>query len=117
MAKAAGSSSAYDDRIEIENPGIFPPQLTTESIKMAHNSYPYNPVIADVLFKTTFLENWGTGARRIIDVCKKHHVPEPDWSINGGYICVTFKRVKHEPSMSQVRAKYEPSTTDYNVHV
>lgn len=57
----------YDDRIEIENPGMLPPQLTPETIKQPHISYPYNPIIADVLFKTTFLENWGSGTGCIID--------------------------------------------------
>lgn len=82
----------YDDRIEIESPGMLPPQLTPETIKEPHISYPYNQIIADVLFKTTFLENWGSGALRIVDACKKQNVPEPVWSINGGFIVVTFKR-------------------------
>lgn len=55
----------YDDRIEIESPGVLPPQLTPETIKQPHLSYPHNPIIADVLFKTTFLENWSSGAKRI----------------------------------------------------
>ena len=49
----------YDDRIEIESPGILVPPLTPESIKQPHISYPYNPIMADVLFRTTFLESWG----------------------------------------------------------
>ena len=32
----------YDDRIEIENPGVLPPQITPENIKEKHGSYPYN---------------------------------------------------------------------------
>lgn len=82
----------YDDRIEIENPGILPPKLTVESIKLPHISYPYNPIIADVLFRTTFLENWGSGAGRIIEACKTQGVPEPQWSINGGFVVITFPR-------------------------
>lgn len=70
----------------------MPPQLTPETIKEPHISYPYNQIIADVLFKTTFLENWGSGALRIVEACKKQNVPEPVWSINGGFIVVTFKR-------------------------
>ena len=123
------SIAVYDDRIEIENPGLLPPQLTPETIKLPHNSYPYNPVMAEVLFRTTFLENWGTGASRILDACKAHNVPEPVWSVNGGYVCITFMRPtteagnnisgdtsiiqvrpKYDPSMAQVRPKYEPSS-------
>lgn len=82
----------YDNRIEIENPGILNPELTVESIKRPHISYPYNPVIADVLFRTTFLENWGSGTGRIIDACRTQQVPEPQWSIHGDFIVVTFPR-------------------------
>lgn len=93
----------YDDRIEIENPGILPPQLTPETIKQPHISYPYNPIIANVLFKTTFLENWGSGAGRIIDACKRQNIEEPTWS-------VTFKRPSKDANMNQVETKYDPST-------
>lgn len=82
----------YDNRIEIENPGILNPELTVESIKRPHISYPYNPIIADVLFRTTFLENWGSGTGRIIDACRTQQVPEPQWSIHGDFIVVTFPR-------------------------
>lgn len=105
----------YDDRIEISNPGVFPPSITPESIKQPHDSYPYNLKIAQVLFKTTFLENWGSGAKRIIDACKVQNVPEPVWSVNGGFITVTFKRPNIEqvnvPSSTQVRPKFDPSST------
>ena len=47
----------YDDRVEIENTGHLPDELTVETIKQSHHSFPQNPTIADVLFKTTFLEN------------------------------------------------------------
>ena len=115
------SIAIYDDRIEIENPGVLPPQLTTETIKQSHGSYPYNPVIAEVLFRTTFLESWGSGASRIIDACKAQDVPEPTWSINGGFICVTFVRpitdplkapvgLQLESKQTQVRTKFVPSS-------
>ncbi|MBP7984308.1 MAG: putative DNA binding domain-containing protein [Bacteroidaceae bacterium] len=92
----------YDDRIEIESPGILPPQLTPETIKLPHISYPYNPIMANVLFKTTFLENWGSGAKRIMDACKQQNVPEPMWSTQGGFVIVTFRRVLKDTSIPQV---------------
>ncbi|MDO4164291.1 MAG: ATP-binding protein, partial [Bacteroides sp.] len=104
------SIAIYDDRIEIENPGVFPPQLTTETIKQPHNSYPYNPIMAEVLFRTTFLENWGTGTRRIIDACNAHNVSEPVWSISGGYVCVTFKRPLLNVKNDSVESQNESST-------
>lgn len=40
----------------------------------------------------TYLENWGSGAKRIIDACRAQNVEDPTWSDNGGFITVTFKR-------------------------
>ena len=82
----------YDDRIEIENPGIFPPQITLANIKESHGSYPYNPLIAEVLYKTSYLESWGSGVKRIVDACRKQNVPDPEWSLRGGFVTVTFWR-------------------------
>ena len=82
----------YDDRIEIENPGILPPQITPENILQPHISYPYNPLIANVLYSTTYIENWGSGVKRIIEACQKRGVAAPTWSINGGFVVVTFMR-------------------------
>lgn len=82
----------YDDRIEIENPGILPPQITPENIRQPHISYPYNPLIANVLYSTTYIENWGSGVKRIIEACQKRSVDVPTWAINGGFVVVTFMR-------------------------
>lgn len=55
----------YDDRIEIANPGLLPPQITPETIKLPHDSYPYNPAIARFLYRTTWLEN-GDPVRNVL---------------------------------------------------
>ena len=104
------SIAIYDDRIEIENPGAFPAQLNAETIKSPHSSFPYNPIIADVLYKTTFLESWGSGVKRIMDACRENHVVEPKWSINCGFVCVTFVRPITDPMKEPVGLQKELST-------
>lgn len=114
-----GSIAIYDDRIEIANPGIFPPQISSESIKEPHESYPYNLKIAEVLYKSTYIENWGSGAKRIMDACREQSVDNPTWHWDGGFIIITFKRParsqsvspEYDPSTTQIRPKYDPSTT------
>lgn len=86
------SLAIYDDRVEIINPGKFPPQITTDSIKKRHESYPRNKKIAQVLYLTKNLEKWGTGANRMIELCKEQNLPEPEWQIDNGTVCVTFRR-------------------------
>ena len=100
----------YDDRVEIENPGVLPPELTPETIKQPHNSHPYNPLIANFLYKSTFLESWGSGVRRIIDSCAAAGVEEPTWHTNPNFIWVTFKRPADKSSYS----KEDTTTTQKN---
>lgn len=51
--------AVYDDRVEIENPGRLPQGVTPENIKTSHASFPYNPLIAEVLYRSSFLESLG----------------------------------------------------------
>ena len=53
----------YDDRVEIENSGTFPPDITMEKLLSGHNSEPQNLIIANVLYKSEVLESWGTRHR------------------------------------------------------
>lgn len=84
--------SIYDDRVEIENTGHLPSELTVETIKQSHRSYPQNPIIANALFKTGFLESWGSGVGRMIEACKSAGIPEPEYGTDGLFVWVTFKR-------------------------
>lgn len=51
----------YDDRVEIENSGTFPPDITIEKLLGGHNSEPQNLIVANVLYKSAVLESWGRG--------------------------------------------------------
>ena len=62
------------------------------NIMEPHGSYPYNPLIADVLYKTSYLQSWGSGVKRIVEACRKQNVPNPEWSMSGGFVTVTFHR-------------------------
>ena len=135
------SIAVYDDRVEIANHGVFPPQIPIENIKDSHESYPYNRNMAQALYRSTFLESWGSGIHRIIEACREQGVEDPTWRWDGGFVYVTFKRptkydsptaqvplkqeeepinhrsstdqapTKHDPSTTQARPKYDPSTT------
>lgn len=82
----------YDDRVEIENPGRLPVGVTPENIKTTHASFPYNPLIAEVLYRSSFLESWGSGVGRMVDACRAHGLPEPEYVVNGGFVTIVFRR-------------------------
>lgn len=104
-----GSIAIYDDRIEIANPGIFHPQISPESIKKPHESYPYNLKIAEALYKSTYLENWGSGGKRIMDACREQGMEDPTWKWEGGFVTIIFKR-----SAIDINRKDNPKETKEN---
>ncbi|MDD1729788.1 MAG: hypothetical protein LUQ50_12050 [Methanospirillum sp.] len=55
----------FDDRIEIENPGILLPGLTIEDVKQGVSKIR-NRVIARVFRELNLIEQWGSGFRRIL---------------------------------------------------
>ena len=78
--------------MEIINPGRFPAQLSPENIKLPHESYPYNKLIAQVLYQTNYLEKWGTGAGRIVQIGREQNLPEPEWKAENGMVSIVFSR-------------------------
>jgi len=105
------SIAVYDDRVEIANPGFFPPQIPIENIKDSHESYPYNRNMAQTLYRSTFLESWGSGIHRILEACREQGVEDPTWRWDGAFVYVTFKRPTQQGSSTdQLQAKqdYEP---------
>ncbi len=51
----------YPDRMVVRNPGGLLPQLEVEDLYREHDSYPRNPLIATVLYRWGYLEQWGRG--------------------------------------------------------
>ncbi|MDE5555296.1 MAG: hypothetical protein K2J10_08965, partial [Muribaculaceae bacterium] len=102
------SIAVYDDRVEIANPGVFPPQIPIEHVKESHESYPYNRNMAQALYRSTFLESWGSGIHRIIEACREQGVEDPTWRWDGGFVYVTFKRpTKLDSQTAQLSTKQE----------
>jgi ATP-dependent DNA helicase RecG len=60
---AAGSVSVgiYDDRLEVTSSGSLHFGLTPEALYDPHESLPWNPLIAGVLYRRGIIEQWGRG--------------------------------------------------------
>ena len=67
----------FDDRIEIENPGILLPGLTIEDMKQGVSRIR-NPVIARVFRELNLIEQWGSGVRRIFEEAATQNLPVPE---------------------------------------
>lgn len=79
----------FDDRLEIQNPGMLPFGFTLEDLK-AGVSRIRNRVIVRVFHKLHFMEEWGSGYKRIIEACRTGGYPEPKWEELGMMMRVTF---------------------------
>ena len=66
----------FDDRIEIENPGILLPGMTIEDMKQGVSKIR-NSVITRVFRELGLIEQWGSGVRRIFKEAQKLNLPEP----------------------------------------
>ncbi len=66
----------YDDRMEIENPGILLPGMTVEDVKQGVSKIR-NRIIARVFRELGLIEQWGSGFRRILEEAEKQNLPEP----------------------------------------
>jgi predicted HTH transcriptional regulator len=69
--------SFFDDRIEIENPGILLPGMTIEDVKQGVSRIR-NRVIARVFRELDLIEQWGSGFRRILKDAEELGLPQPD---------------------------------------
>ncbi len=66
----------YDNRIEVESPGLLLPGLTVEDMKQGISQIR-NPVIARVFRELDLIEQWGSGIPGIFREARTNNLPEP----------------------------------------
>jgi ATP-dependent DNA helicase RecG len=84
--------SVYTDKIIIWNEGQLPENWTVKNLLEKHASRPYNPDIANALFRSGYIESWGRGTLKIIRECKQAGIPEPVFSYDSSDISVEFRK-------------------------
>jgi predicted HTH transcriptional regulator len=99
----------FKDRLEIWNPGSLPPTLTLEKLRGPHASVPHNPLLAEPMYLTKYIERMGTGIRDMIHRCRKAGLPEPEIRIDAGSFVLTIRR-KAPESGDQPELRARPRT-------
>lgn len=69
--------SVYKDKIIFWNEGQLPDNWTVERLSSKHPSKPFNPDIANTLFRAGYIESWGRGTIKMIKACKAHKIAPP----------------------------------------
>jgi ATP-dependent DNA helicase RecG len=82
----------FADRLEVWNPGRLPDTLTLDSLRSDHPSVPHNPLVAEPLYLTRYIERVGSGTQTMIGLCKGAGLPEPQFEQRGGFFVVTLWR-------------------------
>ena len=81
--------AVFDDRIEITSPGCLPRSLEIEDI-MAGRSEIRNKVIARFFKEIGFIEQWGTGMRKMVNLCALANLPKPEFKESGLFFKIIF---------------------------
>lgn len=86
----------FDDRIEIENPGLIPFNLTLDDLYRGISKLR-NPVIGRVFHEIRLIERWGSGIKRMIEACLDAGLEKPLLEEIGTHFRVTFFTEKKSP--------------------
>jgi ATP-dependent DNA helicase RecG len=81
----------YDDRLEVTSSGTLHFGLTAEALFEPHESLPWNPLIARVLFRRGIIESWGRGTLKIAELTTQAGLPRPEIEDAGGCVTVRFR--------------------------
>jgi predicted HTH transcriptional regulator len=94
--------AVFEDRIEVENPGILLPGLTMDDL---HDgvSRVRNRVIARTFKELGLVEQWGTGVQRMVAACAAAGLPAPEFAELGFRFRVTLRTERvAEPALDRV---------------
>ena len=115
---ASGESNEvaiYKDRVEIYNPGAFPDGYDPQYfIEQPSRPIRRNPLIARTLYYSKDIESFGTGLKRIADVCEEAGVKYEFQKLRNGFV-VCFYRSSYLPEESTGKVRVNTDKVPVNV--
>lgn len=84
----------FDDKIEFYNPGLLYGDLTVEQLLSGnYSSKSRNKLIAKAFKDIDLIEQFGSGIRRICDICTAYGLVEPTFKErNGGFLVTMYAK-------------------------
>ncbi len=89
--------SIFDDRLEVENPGVLPFGLTLEDLPLGVSKLR-NRVLGRVFHELGLVEQWGSGVQRMIAACRDEGLAAPVWEEIGFRLRVTLRTDPTRPA-------------------
>lgn len=65
----------FDNRLEVESPGLLPLGVRVENLGDVQNTR--NPLIGRLMFEMGYFDEWGQGIKRMIEACRENGNPIP----------------------------------------
>ncbi len=88
--------AVFDDRLEVENPGLLPFGLTVDDLPLGVSKLR-NRVVGRVFHELGLVEQWGSGVQRMIAACRAGGLPAPVLEEIGTRFRVTLRAKRIEP--------------------
>ena len=82
----------FRNRLEVWNPGQLPYGLTVRKLFEPHKSLPTNPLLADPMFWTGYIEKVGTGTEDIVNLCKAKGLKTPEYHQEEDFRVVIWRK-------------------------
>lgn len=106
--------SMYDDFIEITSPGGLPSGISKEEYLKGDISVLRNPVIANIFYRLHYIENLGTGIRRIKEAYRPYTI-KPTFEVYENSIRVKLPVIRSVYSTTSDGQKVMEAISDYSI--
>lgn len=107
-SRQSNEVAIYKDRVEIYNPGAFPEGFDPQDfIDRSERPIRRNPKIARILYYSKDIESFGTGLKRMADVCDAAGVRYEFKKLKSGFV-VCFYRLQEKADKKPIKADKKP---------
>ncbi len=111
---AAVNVAMFPDRIEVAASGGLPRDMTREKYFSGYASSLRNPVLANVFFRLSYVELFGTGVRRMIDSYAGTGT-EPKFEITDDFVKVVLPVIGASPQLDSRESKVMETLAGYRI--
>ena len=102
----------FADRLEVMNSGRLPPALTVEKLRVAHQSLPGNPLLAEAMYLLRYIEKMGTGIVDMVRRCAEAGLPEPEFDVGSGFTLRIWRQGATTRKRASTTQKTKPTTQE-----
>ena len=95
----------FKDRLEVWNPGKLPQGMTIAKLAKEHTSNPVNPVLANPVYLSGYIEQMGTGTTDIIDHCLEYGLRKPEFHQDEDFRVILWRPEVQEGGKERVQER------------